>query len=287
MPSGIAKRAQQVIKECLPDLNVGINKTKPHALHPETYIGPLVPWNDFEKEAKQHLVALSLGNGGPVLGFRSIEKPALLAIEQFVVGDEMGVQGRFTERLSQAMTAILAATGSRTRFGDYKATSDICIRGKVPDVVIMDHNNLLRAGGELKTPWINQHNLESACRDDHDLRRLLGQPVEYMFTANLKYGFISTYDMTIFLKEEMIGGVWGIAYSRPIMSCTEWEQVDDGNYEDRVSLRECFLYLVHMAESDHVANNQLPWGQWFTSYGHNEERMLDGRAGVLSGGRLS
>lgn len=92
-----------------------------------------------------------------------------------------------------------------------------------------------------------------------------GQPVEYMFTANLKYGFISTYDMTIFLKEEMIGGVWGIAYSRPIMSCTEWEQVDDGNYEDRVSLRECFLYLVHMAESDHVANNQLPWGQWFTS----------------------
>ncbi|GMG09528.1 unnamed protein product [Aspergillus oryzae var. brunneus] len=132
MPSGIAKRAQQVIKECLPDLNVGINKTKSHALHPETYIGPLVPWNDFEKEARQHLVALSLGNGGPVLGFRSIKKPALLAIEQFVVGDEMGVQGRFTERLSQAMTAILAATGSRTRFGDYKATSDRCIRGKSP-----------------------------------------------------------------------------------------------------------------------------------------------------------
>ncbi|KAE8144195.1 hypothetical protein BDV25DRAFT_145895 [Aspergillus avenaceus] len=263
MPSGTAQRAKQVIKDSLPDLNFGIHKTKSHALHPETFIGPLVPWDNFEKEARQNLVALNLGNGGPVLGFRSSKQPTLLSEEQFVVGDEMAIQARFTERLSQAMTAILTATGSRTRFGDYKSSSDQCIKGKVPDVAIMDHNNLLRIVGELKTPWIDHHDLEAAHRDHIRLRRLFGQIVGYMVTAKLKYGFISTYCMTIFLKQEVIGGVWTIAFSRPIMSCTEWKNVEDGNYEDTVSLRECFLYLVRMAENDHIANNQVPEEQWF------------------------
>ena len=84
-----------------------------------------------------------------------------------------------------------------------------------------------------------------------------------MFTAKLKYGFISTYNMIIFLKQEIIGGNWTIAFSRPIMSCTEAKRVDDGNYEDMVSLRECFLYLVQLAENNHVATNQLPEEQWF------------------------
>lgn len=54
------------------------------------------------------------------------------------------------------MTTLCETTGSTSRFGDYKSTRDRRIKGKVPDVAIMDHNNLLRIVGELKPPWIEQ-----------------------------------------------------------------------------------------------------------------------------------
>lgn len=83
-----------------------------------------------------------------------------------------------------------------------------------------------------------------------------------MLAAKLKYGFISTYNRTIFLKQEVIGGVWTIAFSRPIRNVTEGKWVEDRDYRDNVSLRECFFYLVNEAERDHMANNQLPREQW-------------------------
>lgn len=50
------------------------------------------------------------------------------------------------------MTTLCETTGSTSRFGDYKSTRGRRIKGKVPDVAIMDHNNLLRIVGELKPP---------------------------------------------------------------------------------------------------------------------------------------
>ena len=72
------------------------------------------------------------------------------------------------------MTAILAGTESTAHFSDYKSTTDRRTKAQVPDVAVMNHNGLLRIVGELKTPWISQHDLAAGYRKLPHLRRILG-----------------------------------------------------------------------------------------------------------------
>lgn len=89
--------------------------------------------------------------------------------------------------------------------------------------------------GEGKTPWINEHDLDNALwnfdvgSDERLFRHQLGQtcaimfdsrahiPIgqiaEYMFDMNLKYGFMTTYTQTIFLRKVDVGRAWGLEYS--------------------------------------------------------------------------
>ncbi|KOS40029.1 hypothetical protein ACN38_g9139 [Penicillium nordicum] len=46
-----------------------------------------------------------------------------------------------------------------------------------------------------------------------ELRNLLGQIEDYMDVMNLKYGVLTTYEETLFLRQTLVGGVWTLELS--------------------------------------------------------------------------
>lgn len=87
----------------------------------------------------------------------------------------------------------------------------------------------------------------------------IAHAARYMKTAGLCYGFVSTYDETIFLKQEVLNGEWTLLYSNAI---------DGGNKSSasggkpRVAVRECFWHFLNPINEGHGANNTVPWASW-------------------------
>lgn len=94
-----------------------------------------------------------------------------------------------------------------------------------------------------------------------------------MAMYKLKYGFLTTYNQTIFLKQEQTPqegkavdkerDEWVLWYSNVVfhsdVSTTVPNRNDPMSYHGQVSLRECMLYLIAMAggiTSDFFANNK-------------------------------
>lgn len=85
--------------------------------------------------------------------------------------------------------------------------------------------------------------------------------------------FLTTYDQTIFFKQEPHRkkiGKWVLWHS-PVIRHTAHSQEISGNekdfnnpalYRGKVSLRECFLYLVQQAYHNEFAENTMQFGNW-------------------------
>ncbi|KAL2817038.1 hypothetical protein BDW59DRAFT_166073 [Aspergillus cavernicola] len=143
------------------------------------------------------------------------------------------------------------------RVGDYKATNGLSHRGRHP------RRRNHRAVGEIKTPCIHQHRLVYAVqRGGEDLSKTLGQVANYMRLAILKYSFVSTYQQTVFVKQEVRNGVWTLVYTDVVPGSNVFINTSDGVDMSMVTLRECFWYFVHLVEQNHAANNTLPAGEW-------------------------
>lgn len=98
-----------------------------------------------------------------------------LAKEHVVVGDETGVQGRFEQHLGQVLSAVLNAGGKPVKLGDYRASSAIDTLN-IPDIVAMETTTSnLRLVGEVKVPWVDDHNLGDAINKEQNLRYVLGK----------------------------------------------------------------------------------------------------------------
>ncbi|KAE8379788.1 hypothetical protein BDV26DRAFT_290949 [Aspergillus bertholletiae] len=133
----------------------------------------------------------------------------------------MGVQGRLQQNVGQLMSAVCASMNIGMRFADYKATGGPRIGNKTPDMVCLTATGSLRIIGEIKTPWIGVHDIDKAYKyGRHKFRHLLGQIVEYMMLADIRYGFLSTYKDMIFLRQIELNGSWVLQYSRPIKGST-------------------------------------------------------------------
>ena len=66
----------------------------------------------------------------------------------------------------------------------------------------MAGNTTIKLVGELKVPWVIQHDLGKADRrPERELRQKIAQPVRDMQALGCEYGFISTYNHTIFLRQ--------------------------------------------------------------------------------------
>ncbi|OQE83475.1 hypothetical protein PENNAL_c0032G03300 [Penicillium nalgiovense] len=101
---------------------------------------------------------------------------------------------------------VFEAEGVDIRFADFKAAG--IGYSKTPDTAMVSRNGppTLKAVGELKTPWVVNHQLSKWYPEEQKMRHTIGQVVEYMLDQKLPYGCHSTYEETIFLHLVRVNG---------------------------------------------------------------------------------
>ncbi|KAK2796988.1 hypothetical protein FQN50_009357 [Emmonsiellopsis sp. PD_5] len=260
--SDLAQQACEHLKDPLPHLQRNGRETTSTTLHKKYYAGPLGRWENFE--AKCHEVVRD--NILPHRSRRSTESAFGYPMpEVYICGDELSVSGRFAEH---ALNPVIHALKENipVQFGDFKASSESC-SGKVPDIVMLGPKPTLtyrkatnipieeilqvRMVGEMKTPWM--HHLDKMC-DGDTITRLFGQIAEYMLALRMKYGFLTTYNQTIFLTQAQRAqdGQWVIYYSNPILHTTETVKISrkTTNLKDTISIRDCMAAVAWLAHED-------------------------------------
>lgn len=95
-----------------------------------------------------------------------------------------------------------------------------------------------------------------------------------MFHAGLQYGFLSTYEQTIFLAQRPCPHTGTFeSWSSPVInhntvsrsvSAQEVQMFGDQAYRDKVSLRECMMYLgLEVRANRWIANNNNPQSTFY------------------------
>ncbi|KAK2811227.1 hypothetical protein FQN50_002324 [Emmonsiellopsis sp. PD_5] len=260
--SDLAQQACDYLKDPLPDIQRNGCGTTSTTLHQLYYGGPLGLWEDFE--AKCHEVVCT-----HILLHRSrssIKSSFGCGFDEvYICGDELSVSGRFTECTLNPVIHALKETVP-VQFGDFKASRKLS-SGKIPNFVMLGLQSGLKYNkatdapiteisqakmvGEIKTPWM--HSLNSLSGDD-GITRLFGQIIQYMLKLKLKYGFLTTYEQTIFLTQEQRAKdkKWVIYYSNPILHTTSTATniPKMGNLKDTISVKDCMAAVTWLAHED-------------------------------------
>ncbi|PGH14477.1 hypothetical protein AJ80_05922 [Polytolypa hystricis UAMH7299] len=119
----------------------------------------------------------------------------------------------------------------------------------IPDyALLVEENGAPRAVGEAKTPWNDELDLSWYDFVDEKellgLRRALGQIGNYMIELELKYGFLTNYKWTLFLKREIVNGAERLHCSRPVSY--------DASplFKDPISVRQALLLFQSRVVGD-------------------------------------
>ncbi|KAI9763360.1 MAG: hypothetical protein M1840_000552 [Geoglossum simile] len=195
----------------------------------------LLVWKDFEASVKAVADAC--------LGSQTQYIPPQTEKEVIHIGNEQGLMARFGQNVGHVMSEVYESCSLPIFFADYQAGkthADAQSHNNVPDLILMDDQHLIRAVGEGKTYWTRKLSGE-----DLVARAIwLGQLARYMDDLRMRYGFYTTYNVTIFLRRT---SDTTFEESPPIFHCTA--STDHGG-KDNMSVRECFLYLAKLASSD-------------------------------------
>lgn len=255
-------RVKQILQSPLPPLNQGSSKTSSSALHRLRYVGSLGPWPNFQNqvEAAYNAQAFSRSTTSPVSPGPHQVDPDIVS-----VGDEHGLQGRFQQAIGQVLGVALEAQGINLSFGDFKCSG--IIYENIPDVIGLSRtiqgNDELSLIGELKVPWVLAHSISDAYHTPKGLRRLLGQPLLYMRDLGSAYGFLSTYEETIFLYQtQLANGQWHVEYSPVVWSTDIYEPSQGPSSIPSLSMRQCMFYVAGLASQHGPVSNQTPASQW-------------------------
>jgi hypothetical protein len=73
---------------------------------------------------------------------------------------------------------------------------------------------------------------------------------------------MSTFNQTIFVKQENIAGLWQLQYSLVIYHTTSAITSLPANFANTVSSRQCMWFLAELSQAGHIAQNALPMNQW-------------------------
>lgn len=173
--------------EPLPDLDIPPRHSTSHALHPIKFIGAVQPWANFEAEVANtyngqawnpRTIASKL-TGNFLAG--SVNE------EHVFVSDERGVQGRLEGRAGTALGAVFGAQNQDLKLGAFKgALPPYPGYKKVPDCVLMTSAHIAKVAGEVKVPWIREHDLSElvlefeAEVEEGRFRHILGQYYELL-----------------------------------------------------------------------------------------------------------
>ncbi|KAK2760838.1 hypothetical protein FQN54_002077 [Arachnomyces sp. PD_36] len=247
----IPVKARDLVRSKLPDLRIGDHKTKSDSTHALEFQGMLGYWANFELEVRKSTLSQQW-SADDLAHQTTAQQPSryYLSREHYMCGDEYSVQGRFGQNIGHVMSAVFGSLGFDVRLGDFKSCSpDVKIDGKVPDFVLATKSGKLLATGEGKTPWV--HFLDDDILVETDLRHALGQVARYMITAELIFGFLTTYQQTIFLKLEKDpkSGAMVLWHSNVINGNSIYAEADRSDntpraYHNKVTLRECFLFIA-------------------------------------------
>ncbi|EFR01366.1 hypothetical protein MGYG_04373 [Nannizzia gypsea CBS 118893] len=275
-----AHDGHQILSRAPPALFTHKNfRTTTGALHKIYYNGKVIKW-DFTQAALKYSSNRSLDPKKI-----STESRGLYSLyhEHYLCGDEQSVCGRFAQNVLTPVTAVAFANNITTRFGDFKVSAESKAKKKlIPDFVAVHCTatkvNELSAKdipemmfvGEAKTPW--NHNLQSAYRDyfSNDpstiskswLRHALGQIAQYMHHYQMKYGFLTTYNDTIFIKQGPIEKTseWALYISPPIHYSAV---ADESKGYPVVTVRQCMYYLMRATcDGGHIAQNPTELDTW-------------------------
>ncbi|OJJ67702.1 hypothetical protein ASPBRDRAFT_34067 [Aspergillus brasiliensis CBS 101740] len=269
--------AHDLTRSPLPNLRRGRQTTTSDATHNLEYMAALVHWNTFEREVRDVFNSIQWGSQKEILAYAPPVKgnPNDTWHEQLFCGDEHSTLARFNQNVGHVMTSVFQSLGYSARFGDFKACRGTTIDNKVPDVVLLDETGRLRVVGEAKTPWA--HDLEEFCEGQKSLRHCLGQLARYLYVAKITYGFLTTYDETIFVKQALHpdkkkSGQMTLWYSNLIKHHTPSTAATPGSshmdYRGKVSLRECFLFLGKMTSTGaSVCVNNMKSANWVDTKG--------------------
>ncbi|KAJ5664674.1 hypothetical protein N7462_011487 [Penicillium macrosclerotiorum] len=130
----------------------------------------------------------------------------------YFVGSGVGLTTRFTRHISDPVAKALSVSNLPLKFGDIQAIKETPI--VIPDITLAifdtgvplsSHTATLIAAGELKTWWtvdLEEFTVRSDLETRTYLEPYIGQVVSYMRRFHLRYGFLSTYKSTVFVKRE-------------------------------------------------------------------------------------
>ncbi|KAJ5348216.1 uncharacterized protein N7506_001469 [Penicillium brevicompactum] len=255
--------AKSLVQSELPTLQIDSTRLTTHpSIQDKVYLRQLCQWDKFERDARMHFESQQFSEN--VLGYTGPEPESDISRKEvFLCGDESSVVGRFGQHVGHVMTTVFQNAESLhdVSFGDFKAQSTQKNLEKYPDIAVGQKGSLFFVG-EAKTPWL--HPLDGSIYSDkngHPFRKLLGQICGYMNDLGLEYGFLTTYEQTIFLKREMHAKNSDalkhnlVLWHSPVIYHNTSSQIPEGatiylDYRKKVSLRECFLYLVSLARQD-------------------------------------
>jgi hypothetical protein len=108
----------------------------------------LLDWEDFEASVR--------ANSDTSLGEQIKFVPTQTESENVGVGNEYGLMGRFGQNVGHVMGEVNKACGLPIRYADYQAGkkgTERRGRRNVPDLILRDSQNEIRAVGEGKTFW--------------------------------------------------------------------------------------------------------------------------------------
>ncbi|KAJ5579887.1 uncharacterized protein N7459_005872 [Penicillium hispanicum] len=198
-PAPAPQNTQQLLSQSLPDLCVGSSTTTHSALQNIKFVGQLRSWMDFKADASAAFLSHQW-DPTPIYWTPTGRAPATLAKEYFAV-----------------LSLVAEAEGLDFRFAGPK-----CVPGAselVPDFIIMGRSDEEAiAVGEMKAPWVSEHRLQAKVvraqkGSNTALRKSLGQIANYMHRMHLKYGILSTYDETVFLRQTVHQHKWTLEFS--------------------------------------------------------------------------
>ncbi|KAJ5116649.1 hypothetical protein N7456_000997 [Penicillium angulare] len=215
---------QDLMIQRLPELRVGTNSTTHSALHKVKFVGRLRAWDRFEQEA-----AVTFGahyfKRLPLLGQRRNDRINPLTREVYQVGDERDVQVRFGQNIGHILSIIAEDERLGFKFAGARSVE------------------------------LGAHDLSAAVRHfmggrENYLRQILGQIADYMDEFSMKYGVISTYNQSIFLRQRVDGGKWCLDYSPVINHDRSFRPTRRRLYP--ITTRQAFMHIAHLSSQGNV-----------------------------------
>ncbi|KAJ5186504.1 hypothetical protein N7449_011268 [Penicillium cf. viridicatum] len=259
MPAMITGRT--LLRKPLPPLDVGPYHTTSSALHEGRFFGTLHNWPNFFQDVKQFE---NNQDWSPSLLGWSLQSRRV-DTEFVAIGDEHGLQGRFQQSVGQVVGSVLNAQNIAVKFGDFKSADIASVYPGytlTPDVALISTDpvdiNQIKAVGELKSPWVNEHKFKKYPTAQRKAK-LFAQLIGYMLDLQLRYGFMSNYDGTVFLRQVFKNGEWVVEYS-PVVEASFDGSDTMGN--EPPSLRQCFAYLSSLASVQPFVGNSTPRANW-------------------------